>query len=121
MPKRSRDKSVDNVFSFINGDDNLVDDTMDFFRNAGLDDCVLDQLEALYYAAYIDDTVDVPYFPWGLYARNSEPLLDKMLADGTIDKSTHIKHSLVTDCSSDGKAHSEVSSQKRVRRVGAHD
>lgn len=118
MSKRARDKSVDIVFSFINGDDNLVGDTVDFFRTAGLDECVLNQLEVLYRAAYVDETVDVPYFPWGLYARISEPLLNKMLADGTIDESTHIKHSLTPDGSSDGKAHSQVSRKKRVRRVG---
>lgn len=118
MTKRRRDESVDNVFSFINGDDNLIDETMEFFRKSNLDDCVIRQLEALYYAAYIDNNADVPYFPWEVYAQVSEPLLDKMLLEGTIGEYTYIKYSRPDEVNLDGKKNSQISGKKRVRRVG---
>ncbi len=118
MTKRMRDESVDNVFSFINGDDSLIDETMEFFRKSNLDDCVLRQLEVLYYAAYIDNNVEVPYFPWEVYAQVSEPLLDRMLTDGTISDYTYIKYKDKDKVNIDGKTNSQISGKKRVRRVG---
>ena len=119
MTKRMRDENVDNVFSFIYGDDSLIDETMEFFRKSNLDDCVLRQLEVLYHAAYIDNNADVPYFPWEVYAQVSEPLLDKMLLEGTICEHTYIKYSRPVEIDIDGKKNSQISGKKRVCRMGA--
>lgn len=117
MPKRRKlGDPVDNVFAFIAGDDAHAESTIEFFRNADLPMAVMDNLNALYVAAY-EDGGDAPYFPWGLYANTSPPLLDTMLARGDIDKDEHIKYSLA-GLRDDGQANFKVSGEKRVCRVG---
>ena len=117
MPKRNIENIVDDVFAFIEGSDACAESTMEFFRNADLPKEAMDNLDALYTAAYKDGE-DAPYFPWRLYATVSPPLLDTMLAKGEIDKDDHIKYSL-RSLIKDGQTNFKISGEKRVCRMGA--